>query len=407
MGFAELVLASSRPAVRQPASLEQRAEWGTSAIPGPMATAGTGSFAHVNLGRLESNFQQVAVWSAIDLIASVSSQLPLDTYRKQPDGTNKNIGNPKPIDDPDGSGQGAQDWIYQYLVSKLGRGNAVGKQIIDPMTGFPSQTILYHPDDVKGWRDRETGQPRWKVDNKEVPASEIWHRRSYPMPGCLMGTSPLGVHMTTVGLGVASTRFGSQFFSDAAIPSALLQNSEIEIDQTVANEVKARWMGAIYGTREPAVFGKGWDYKQISLAPEESQFLDTNKYTQAQCCRIYGPNIAEILGYETGGSMTYQNVEQRAIDFLKFTLNRWLRDLETTMSLWLPRGQFVKVNRNALLETDLLSRFKAYGAGIAGHFLVPSEARTYEDLPPLTEAQKAELDALPAPVINPLKESPK
>jgi HK97 family phage portal protein len=403
MGFTQKIL----DRVNRPVAQEKRSEWGSSAIPGPLAAASGGSFSAVNLAAMETGFQQVAVWGAVDLIASVASQLPIDTYKRVAgEKTPKNIPNPKIVEDPDGTGHGYQDWAYQYLVSKLARGNAYGRQELGN-DGYPTQVVLYHPDSVYGWRDRNSGMARWQLNGKEVPANQMWHRRSYPMPGNLLGLSPIGVHATTVALGIAATRFGLQFFTDGAIPTGLLTNDETEIDQPTALEIKARWMAAVYGRREPAVYGKGWKYEQVSLKPEESQFLATNKYTSAQCARIYGPNIAEILGYETGGSMTYANVEQRSIDFLKFNLNRWLRDLETTISPWLPRGQFVKIKRAAILETDLLSRYKAYGAGIAGHFLAPSEVRDLEDMAPMTDEQKAELMALPAPVLNPLKESPK
>lgn len=392
MGFADNILAARRRG--ETVKAEKRAEWGSSAIPGPLA--GGGSFATVSLGTLENNFQQVAIWSSQDLLASVSAQLPIDTYKLLPDGGKKNIGNPKVIEDPGGEGHGVADWVYQYLISKLSRGNAVGRPFYDS-NGYPTQIVLYHPDEVQGWRDRSTGRPQWRIDNRMVDPSEVWHRRSYAMPGAFLGLSPLTIHQTTIRLGVSSTRFGAQFFSDSAIPSAILKNDEENIDQTIATEIKARWMNAVYGTREPVVFGKGWDHKTVSLNPDESQFLETNKYSQAQCARIYGPNIAEILGYETGGTMTYANVEQRSIDFLKFTLNRWLRDLELTMSMWLPRGEFVKVNRAALLETDLLTRFKAYQIATGNRpFLAPSEARDYEDLRPFTEAQMQELESVPA-----------
>lgn len=388
MSLADAVLAQRR----QPQE-KRVAEWGSSAIPPNSGVPAT--FASVNLTLAESALQQVAVDAAVDLIASVSSQLPIDTYRKVGDGNPRNIPNPRVIEDPDGTDNGSQDWVYQYLVSKLLRGNTYGRQAFDD-NAYVSQTVLYHPDEVIGWRDRVSGELRWRVDGTEVDASKVWHRRSYPMPGRLLGLSPVAKHITAIQLGIATERFGAQFFTDGAVPTALLTNDEVEIDGPTAAKVKAKWMGTIWGTREPAVMGKGWKYEQVALAPEESQFLETNKYSSAQCARIYGPNVAEILGYETGGSMTYANVEQRSIDFLKFTLNRWLRDLETTMSKWLPRGQYVKFNRNALLETDLLTRFKAYSLAIGSKWLAPSEARTYEDIAPLTAAQKKELDDMPA-----------
>jgi hypothetical protein len=52
---------------------------------------------------------------------------------------------------------------------------------------------------------------------------------------------------------------------------------------------------------------------------EESQFLATQGYTEAQCARIFGPGFAEVLGYESGGSMTYANVESRASHLLVYS----------------------------------------------------------------------------------------
>lgn len=405
MGLADRVLARTAP--------EQRAvaEWGTSAIPGPLgAMSGAGTFASIDLRRAESSLQKVAIWAAVDLIAGLSSQLPLETYRLQSDESAKKIANPRLVEDPGGEDRGVGDWIYQYLLSKLLRGNAFGKLAdFDSRTAYPTQIVLYHPDDVHGQRDRVTGEPIWRVGDRTVPASEMWHQRSYPVPGQLLGMSPIGHHVTTIGQGIAAARFGMQFFTDGGHPTSLLVNSEASIDQKTATEVKARYMATVWGSREPVVMGRGWEHKSLSISPNESQFLETQKYTGAECCRIYGPNIAEILGYETGGSMQYSNIEQRAIDFLKFNLNRWLRDAEAIFTRYLPKPQFARFRRSALLETDLLTRYRAHNMAIAGRWLAPSEVRPGEDMPPLTPEQKAEIDALalPMPAMNPIKETEK
>lgn len=406
MGFAERVLART-------AAPERRAvaEWGTSAIPGPLGDmAGAGTFASIDLRKAEASLQKVAVWASVDLIAGLASQLPIDVFQARPDGSTNMIDTPKFVKDPGGDRRGTGDWIYQYLLSKLLRGNAYGKVAdVDPRNGNPTQIVLYHPDDVHGRRDRISGEPKWRVQGFDVPNSEMWHQRSYPVPGQLIGLSPIGQHATTIGQGMAAARFGYQFFTDGGHPSALLMNSEEEMDQIKSSKVKAKWMSTVWGSREPVVMGRGWEYKPLSVQPNESQFLETQKYTAAECCKIFGPGLAEVLGYDTGGSLTYSNVEQRAIDLLKFVLNRWLRDVEAIFTGYLPGKQFIKFNRAALLETDILTRYRAHNMAIAGHWLAPSEVRPIEDMAPLTADQKAELDALalPAPSMNPLKESEK
>lgn len=389
-------------------------EWGTSAIPGPLGGgAGMGgSFASVDLRRAESSLQKVAVWSSVDLIAGLASQLPLHEYREGPDGTSVRINSDVAIlDDPEGRGYGVGDWVYQYLTSKLLRGNVYGRELgMSSDTGRPDQIVLYHPDDVIGSQDRYTGAIRWRVEGRDLPAGvPMWHRRSYPLPGQLLGQSPIARHVGSITQGIASTRFGVQFFTDGAHPSSMLTNDQVEIDQPKALEVKARYMSTVYGTREPLVLGRGWVHKPLSVLPNESQFLETQKFTGAECCRIFGPCLAEMLGYETGGSMTYQTIEQRSIDLLKFVLNRWLVDVEQTLSKYLPRKRYAQFNRAAILQTDLLSRYRAHNMAVAGHWMAPSEVRKIEDLPKFTQEQIDEIDKmqLPPPEMNPLKESEK
>ena len=48
----------------------------------------------------------------------------------------------------------------------------------------------------------------------------------------------------------------------------------------------------------------------------------------------------ELIGGESGGSLTYANVEQRALDFLQFCLRPWI------------------------VRTDLLTRYQAHESAI-------------------------------------------
>lgn len=388
---------------------ERRAvvEWGSSAIPGPLQGSLQPSFSSVDLRSVETAMQKVAIWAAMNLIASLASSMPVDTY--QGSGAEARIiPNPKIVEDPAGDGYGTQDWIYQLMMSYLGRGNVYGKIISrDARTNYPNQVVLYHPDDVVGYRDRQTGIPIWRVDGASVPNESMWHRRAYTMPGRLLGLSPIGQHVLTIGQGLAASRFGMQWFTDGAHPSSMLRNTETEIDQAIAGEMKARYLSSIHGTREPLVMGKGWEHDTISVSAEESQFLETQRYTAAECARIYGPGVPEILGYDTGGPLTYNNPEQRNIQLLTFTLDPWLVRIERMWTQMLPRPQFVKLNRASLLRTDQMTRYRTHALGIAAKFFTPNEARSVENLAALTPEQKADLAAIPTPILSPLKESEK
>lgn len=363
---------------RQPAR-EQRSQ---QFAPVPPLAYPSMSFSEVDLTGAEASLQVVAVHAATDLIASLGSELPIDVYRGQGSAREK-LPTPPWLLDPGGDGQGLEDWSYQALMSWLLRGNLYG-DLLDERATYWTQVQLHHPDRVTGWLD-DDGQPVWVVNGRRVdkPARFI-HRRVNPMPGTVVGLSPIALHMTNIGLSVAAARFGRQWFSDGAHPSALFKNEIEEInDESRARTIKDRFMAAMYGSREPMVVGKGWSYEALTVNPEESQFLQTNGYSAAECARIYGPGVAEVLGYESGGSLTYTNVESRSAHLLVYSVNKWFTRLERLLSRFLPRPQYVRINRAAMLQSTTLERYRAHEILLRNKVEVVNEARDDLDLPPV------------------------
>lgn len=340
-----------------------------------------------DLTRAEASLQKIAMWSSVDLIASLASELPVDVFRGR-GRDRRQIDVPKHLTDPAGDGYGLEDWIYQYLMAALLRGNTVGTILnVDRSGRFPTQVMLYHPDEVNGWRD-SNGHKQWRINGREVDAAKIWHRRVHPVSGQLLGLSPVAFHATTIGLGLTAQRFAMQFFLDGAHPTALLTNDEIEMKQSIARTAKLRFLAAVRGNREPVVFGKGWKYQAIQIKPEESQFLETNKYTSAECARIYGPGMAEILGYETGNSLTYQTLEGRLQHLLVLSVNRWFRRVERALSGMLPDGEYARINRGGMLQATTLERYKVHEIALRNDIKVVNEVRDDEELQPVEWGDK-------------------
>lgn len=361
--------------------------------PIPLNSSIGATFARVDLSQAEASLQKVAVWGSVSLLASTAGMLPLDVFSGE-GATKRELPMPTWLLDPAGDGYGLEDWVWQYMASSLLRGNVyglVGER--DARRGTPTQIVLQHPDLVYGWRDVKDGKPHWRAGGQEVPAADMWHKRVFPIPGRLQGLSPVAFHALTIGVGIAALRFGAQWFEEGAHPTGIL-TSDANLEQKDAQTAKARFLAALQGKREPVVLGQGWSYQQIQIAPGESQFLETNNMTSAECCRIFGPGIAEILGYETGGAMTYQNIEQRNLQLLIYALDPWLTRIERALSGLLPRPHRVKFNRGALLRTDLLTRYRAHAIAIKAKFGTQDEARELEDRPPLTAKQIDQLQTL-------------
>lgn len=346
--------------------------------------------------RMESSLQKVAIWACVNLTATIAETMPGDIFS----GEDKR---PRPMPgwlaDIGGDGYGLGDWLYQLVLCAMLRGNDVGRVLDrDSVTGKPRQIYLAHPDRVHTYRNPITGLVDWTINAGSVPASDIWHQRFYPVPGQLMGLSPVTQHALTIGTGIQAMQFGSDWFSDGAHPSSLLTTDQ-DLDSTKAKEAKRRFMASLRG-REPAVLGNGWKWAQIQISPNESQFLETNGYTSAECCRIFGPAYAEIFGYETGGSLTYTNIEQRSLDLLTYAVDPWLVRIERAISWLLPAPQTFKFNRGALLRTDLLTRYKAHEIALRAQFKIVNEVRELEDMGPVPWGDE------PVAVVPATKEGP-
>lgn len=322
----------------------------------------------------------VAISASVHLIASIISTLPLKTFERKGDRGVRVNNQPDLVDDPGGTNRGTSDWLYQYLYSQLVASNAFG-QVTALDGNYPRSVSLYYPDDVSVRADPKTGTPLWSVRGNRV--EDMWHQRMFPIPGVLLGVSPIIRHAASIGVGIAAERFGLQFFTDGGHPTGILTNDVDEIDGPKSRKVKDRWKEAIYGAREPVVMGRGWKYEQVQISPNESQFLETQKFSAAQCARIYGPNVPEVLGYETGGSMTYANVVERNNALLTQNLNTWMEPVEEVFNRMLPPRLFVKFQTGAFLRSTTLDRYRAHALALANRWKVVNEVRRDEDMEPV------------------------
>lgn len=328
----------------------------------------------------ETSLQSVAFRSGADLIASIVSELPYAVYSGE-GATRKKRGTPGYIDDPSGDGHGWQDWTYQFIMSWILRGNTFGNVIDQGPTGMIRQVDLFHPDTVSV--SQIEGRPKWMVSGQEIPDRQFYHKRVNPVPGALMGLSAVQAHSNNLGLTLASTRFGRSWFQGGGHPSGILSNEIADLsDPKQVQTAKDRFMAALFGTSEPVVLGRGWKFNQIQVTPEESQFLQTQKWSEAQCARINGAGVAEILGYESGSSMTYVNVVDRDVTLLKYTVGRWVNRIERVFFGWLPRPQYLLLDRDAFLETSAMQRWKLNEAKLGTGAYTINEIRDKEnDIP--------------------------
>ena len=287
------------------------------------------------------------------------------------------------------------DWLYAGTYA-LVQGNVYGSVVARDRLGYPSQIELVDNGRVQVRRLAD-GSKEVKYGGQVQDPATVWHKSMFRPPGSLTGLSVLQAAHRAMTLGVNAQDFGNGFFEEGAHPSALLLNeSQAEMSQEDAQGIKQKFIAAVHGSREPVVMTGGWKYQQVQVNPSDSQFADTMGDLGSQGVPV-SPGVAGDGGRRPmqGSSITYASVEQRALDFLTYTMQRWITWWERKLGALLPAGQYVKFDLSPLLRTDILTRWTVNHAMIASRTVTQDEVRTGEDMAPLTDEQRDQVNAMP------------
>lgn len=331
----------------------------------------------------DTALRHFAVWSSINLIADLAAYLPVHQYRRTGTGGRVRV-DPSPLIVGPAVDVTAEEWRRQMFVSALLRGNAWGIVIErDRMLG-PTRIESVHPEAVTPRRRGKLGDLIVAYNGVELASHEFWHMPAFLNPGSPVGLSPISYAAQAIGLGRAAERFGAEWFDDGVHPAGLLTNAAdlADPDGSKTQIVKDRFMDSVNG-RQPVVLTAGWQYSEMRIPANESQFLDTFSANGGMIASYYGLRPEDIGLAVSGSSVTYANVEQRNIARLVYPLSQWLQRMESRLNRVLPPGEFVKTNVDALLRVDLKNRYDAHQVAIRNGFLSRDEVRTLEDMPPL------------------------
>ena len=106
--------------------------------------------------------------------------------------------------------------------------------------------------------------------------------------------------------------YGSSFFANGARPGGVLKHPGVLKDPSKLRESWQAVYGGTANTGKVVVLEEGVDYQQISIPPEEAQFLETRKFQIDEIARLYrvpphmlhchtvDMTIADMVGMELG-----------------------------------------------------------------------------------------------------------
>jgi HK97 family phage portal protein len=350
-------------------------------------------FPDVNAGVIvdeTSTLSVPGIWRAVTLISDAIGGLPFHAYRSeeyvdpQPNLLIKPVATETRIETV--SAMVASLIIHGNYVAILGEPGANGY----PDSFYP---VAVHRVQVR----RENGELIYRIENRDYSSSEVLHIKGFSMPGEHVGYGILSAQRQAIGGAVAVNTYAQRYFDGGAQPTGIIYSSNPDLSQEEADALKAAWLRQYGGTkRTPAVLNESTKFQQLSDNAKDAQLLETRAFSLTEIANMIGLP-AYYLG-APNSSRTYSNVSEENLQLVRWSLMPWIQRIEQKMTEYLPRGQFAKMNVDALLRPDTKSRYEAHKIALDAGFLTLDEVRELENREPLDETMSEE--PVPAEIVS-------
>jgi HK97 family phage portal protein len=334
----------------------------------------------------ETSLTLSAVWRAINLLSGTIAGLPLRTYHQNADNSRDTI--------MDHSAQrllrrpNAMMTDFQFKETMqallLLYGNAFAVIRRDTTTGFPTELIIAHPDDVYVYRQDDSLFYIVRVFNESftVASKDMIHLKGLSFNG-LTGKSPISVMRESMGLTIAAQKFGAKFFGNGAQLNGVLEVAT-QLSDVAYERLRQSWDNKYSGPDnggKTAILEGGTKYNRIGIPPEDAQFLQTRQFQIAEIARWFGVQPHLLMDLERA---TNNNIEKQGVEFVTFTLTPWISRWESELNRKLFTSaefgvNYMEFNLNGLLRGDAASRAAFYQSMFAVGGLSPNEIRKFEN----------------------------
>ena len=291
--------------------------------------------------------------------------------------------------------------IRDIVISMIWHGNGyLFLNGFDPETGRPTMVEPLNPARMTVTWNADQTRRIFAFDQQplELGFNLAW----FPMnliPGNTQGISPIFASREAIGAGIEAERFGRDLFQKGGVPTGVITVPG-KMTKKEADDFRTDWNEGAAEGRGPAILSGGMAYDNISLTPDQAQFILSKAWSAQQVARVLGiPQWFLNAGAPPGtaSALTYQNLQQVFVELARTTLvPSYIRPIERAFSTMLPRGQQVRFDLSEFLRADDTARFNTWETAINAGILTVEEVRARENLPLVPE--RGELRE-PAPAI--------
>lgn len=333
-----------------------------------------------------------ATWACVNFWAGNIAGLPMNVYRKGPDGIPVEARD-HPLfwilhDSPNYDQSAFDFWEFMQACLEL-HGNAYA-EIEKRADGTITALTPVRPD-IVGVRRLATGEIeyRWEIDGVRVVTTQanVLHIRGFG-GGPLGGLSPLQVCRRSFSSATATDRAASAMFANGARPSGILST-----DKALTGDQRPRLEGALQekfvgaaNSGRPMVLDNGVKWEQLSISPEDAQMLESRQFSVEDICRVFEVD-PHMVGHTAGNTQIGSSIADQTLSLLKFKMRKRLKRIEGALEKQLltradrVAGVSLEFNVEGFLRADSKGRAEFYD--LMKPFMTVNQVRAIEGWAPV------------------------
>jgi len=324
---------------------------------------------------IETALRVPAVKAAVSTIADAAATL--DRFVVEIDGeTETRVEHPVSylIQDEANEWTSAFGLIRQLVEDALCR-DAGGLAYVNRVNGEPVEIIRYKPGKIQVQDDAVTGEPVYRIGGVVTPAQNIIHIRAP------LGKAPLTLAREAIGVSIVMARHQAKLFGRGARPSGALKFPQ-GMGETAVKNTRLAWKASQedgeWAGSTPILYD-GADFEQLTFSSVDSQFQQLLVHQIQEIARAFnmpGSMIGDLT------KSNYNTLESKNREFLSYTLEPWLQEIEGAFrrALFLPEDRkryAIRFDRDDLSRADLTARATAISSLISAKVINPNEARSW------------------------------
>ena len=331
-------------------------------------------FESLGLGRSDAGVminekQALRITTAFGCINNISSDLsrlpleifqtmPGDSSRKATDHSMYNILHRRP--NPQMS---SQVWRMAMHASVCSNGNAYSwikrdraARVISlvPLASSKTSPVRVVGKYMYATTQTDSGQVAY------IDPEDILHFMGLSLDG-IVGLSPIGLCKNAFGLAMGAEKFGAQFFGNGARSTGIFSHPETLEPESLENlkkSLRERMNGD--NALAPLVLEEGMKWQQLTIPPNEAQFLETRKFQKEEIACLYRMPMHLLQDLQRS---TNNNIEHQGLDYVRFCLAPRAVNMEQEIDHKLLSGPFFcEHNLNDLERGDFASQTAGFTA---------------------------------------------